>query len=88
MPHRVLQGGAAGAGRLAARRRIDTGVDPAAVGTELLRKVRDQLGEPYEPATTVSARTLASVVLSALEFPDDGHLMEIALRAAPSGARR
>jgi NADP-dependent 3-hydroxy acid dehydrogenase YdfG len=65
-----------------------TTIYPAGVGTELLRKVREQLGRPYDPATTVSPKTLASVVLSALEFPDDAHLMEITLRAAPTGARR
>jgi NADP-dependent 3-hydroxy acid dehydrogenase YdfG len=65
-----------------------TTIYPAGVGTDLLRKVREQLGRPYDPATTVTPKTLASVVLSALEFPDDGHLMEITLRAAPSGARR
>jgi catechol 2,3-dioxygenase-like lactoylglutathione lyase family enzyme len=41
-----------------------TTIYPAGVGTELLRKVREQLGRPYDPATTVSPKTLASVVLS------------------------
>jgi NADP-dependent 3-hydroxy acid dehydrogenase YdfG len=63
-----------------------TTIYPGGVGTELLRKVRRQLGRPYDPATTVSPKTLASVVLSALEFPDDAHLMEITLRSAPSRA--
>jgi NADP-dependent 3-hydroxy acid dehydrogenase YdfG len=61
---------------------------PAGVRTELLRKVRKQLGRPYDPAATVSPTTLASLVLIALEFPDDGHLMEITLRPAPGGLRR
>jgi NADP-dependent 3-hydroxy acid dehydrogenase YdfG len=61
---------------------------PAGVGTNLLRKVREQLGRPHDPATTISPKTLASVVLIALEFPDDGHLMEITLRPATRGARR
>ena len=65
-----------------------TTVYPAGVRTELLRKVRKQLGRPYDPAATVSPKTLASLVLRTLEFPDDGHLMEITLRPAPSGLRR
>jgi NADP-dependent 3-hydroxy acid dehydrogenase YdfG len=65
-----------------------TTIYPAGVRTELLRKVRKQLGRPYDPAATVSPTTLASLVLIALEFPDDGHLMEITLRPAPSGLRR
>jgi NADP-dependent 3-hydroxy acid dehydrogenase YdfG len=65
-----------------------TTIYPAGVGTELLRKVREQLGRPYDPATTVSPKTLASIVLGVLESPEDAHLLEITLRAAPSGARR
>lgn len=64
-----------------------TTIYPAGVGTELLRKVREQLGRPYDPALTVRPQTLASVVVNALEFPEDAHLTEISLRAAPSGAR-
>lgn len=63
-----------------------TTIYPAGVGTELLRKVREQLGRPYDPATTVRPQTLASVVVNALEFPEDAHLTEISLRAAPTGA--
>jgi NADP-dependent 3-hydroxy acid dehydrogenase YdfG len=65
-----------------------TTIYPGGVATELLRTVREQFGQPYDPTATVSPKTLASVVLSALEFPDDAHLMEVALRPAPSGARR
>jgi NADP-dependent 3-hydroxy acid dehydrogenase YdfG len=65
-----------------------TTIYPAGVRTELLRKVREQLGRPYDPAATVSPKTLASLVLSIFEFPDDGHLMEITLRPAPSGSPR
>ena len=64
-----------------------TTIYPAGVGTDLLRKVREQLGRPYDPATTVRPQTLASVVVNALQFPEDAHLTEISLRAAPSGAR-
>ena len=61
-----------------------TTIYPGGVEGALLRKVRAQLGEPYDPARTLSPQTLASVVLTALELPD-GHLTEIAVRAAPSG---
>jgi NADP-dependent 3-hydroxy acid dehydrogenase YdfG len=64
-----------------------TTVYPGGIRTSLLRKVREQLGRPYDPATTISPETLAQLVVSILTFPDDAHLTEISLRAAPSGAR-
>jgi NAD(P)-dependent dehydrogenase (short-subunit alcohol dehydrogenase family) len=65
-----------------------TTIYPGGVGTDLLRRVREQFGQLYDPAATVSPRTIASVVLTALEFPDDAHLMDITLRRAPSGGSR
>jgi NADP-dependent 3-hydroxy acid dehydrogenase YdfG len=60
-----------------------TTIYPGGVRTELLRKVREQLGRPYDPAVTVSPQTLASLVLSVLEFPPDAQITEVSLRAAP-----
>ena len=60
-----------------------TSIYPGGVRTELLRKVRGQLGVPYDPAVTVSPQTLASLVLAVLTFPDDAELLDVSLRAAP-----
>ena len=60
-----------------------TSIYPGGVRTELLRKVRGQLGVPYDPAVTVSPQTLASLVVTVLAFPDDAELLDVSLRAAP-----
>ena len=60
-----------------------TTIYPGGVRTELLRKVREQLGRPYDPAVTVSPETLASLVVTVLEFPADAQITEVSLRAAP-----
>jgi NADP-dependent 3-hydroxy acid dehydrogenase YdfG len=60
-----------------------TSIYPGGVRTELLRKVRGQLGVPYDPAVTVSPETLASLVVTVLAFPDDAELLDVSLRAAP-----
>jgi NADP-dependent 3-hydroxy acid dehydrogenase YdfG len=59
-----------------------TSIYPGGVRTELLRKVREQLGVPYDAAVTVSPATLASLVVGVLAFPDDAEIMEVSLRAA------
>jgi NADP-dependent 3-hydroxy acid dehydrogenase YdfG len=59
---------------------------PGGVRTELLRKVREQLGVPYDSAVTVSPQTLASLIVTVLAFPDDAEIMDVALRAAPRAA--
>jgi NADP-dependent 3-hydroxy acid dehydrogenase YdfG len=59
-----------------------TSIYPGGVRTELLRKVREQLGVPYDPAVTVSPQTLASLVVTVLAFPDDAEIMDVSLRAA------
>ena len=64
-----------------------TSIYPGGVRTELLRKVRGQLGVPYDPAVTVSPQTLASLVLTVLEFPEDAELLDVSLRAATAAGR-
>jgi NADP-dependent 3-hydroxy acid dehydrogenase YdfG len=59
-----------------------TSIYPGGVRTELLRKVREQLGVPYDATVTVSPQTLASLVVSVLAFPDDAEIMDVSLRAA------
>jgi NADP-dependent 3-hydroxy acid dehydrogenase YdfG len=60
-----------------------TTIYPGGVRTELLRKVREQLGRPYDPAVTISPQTLASLVRTVLEFPTDAQITEVSLRPAP-----
>jgi NAD(P)-dependent dehydrogenase (short-subunit alcohol dehydrogenase family) len=59
-----------------------TTIYPGGVRTELLRKVREGLGVPYDPAVTVRPETLAELVLTVLRFPDDAEIMDVSLRAA------
>jgi NADP-dependent 3-hydroxy acid dehydrogenase YdfG len=65
-----------------------TSIYPGGVRTELLRKVREQLGVPYDPAVTVSPKTLAGLVVTVLAFPDDAELLEVSLRAAATARGR
>ena len=60
-----------------------TSIYPGGVRTEMLRRVREQLGRPYDPAVTVLPETLASLVVTLLEFPADAQVLEVSLRAAP-----
>lgn len=63
-----------------------TSIYPGGVRTELLRKVREQLGVPYDAAVTVSPATLASLVVMVLAFPDDAEITDVSLRAAARAA--
>jgi NADP-dependent 3-hydroxy acid dehydrogenase YdfG len=65
-----------------------TSIYPAGVATELLRKVRGQFGRPFDPDACVRPETLAWLVVTALDFPDDAHLTEVSIRPAPSGRPR
>ena len=58
-----------------------TSIYPGGVRTELLRKVREQFGQPYDPAVTISPQTFGSLVLSILEFPADAQILDVSLRA-------
>jgi NADP-dependent 3-hydroxy acid dehydrogenase YdfG len=58
-----------------------TSIYPGGVRTALLRKVREGLGRPYDEAKTILPETLASLVLSILEFPEDAEILEVSLRA-------
>jgi NAD(P)-dependent dehydrogenase (short-subunit alcohol dehydrogenase family) len=59
-----------------------TSIYPGGVRTELLRKVREQLGVPYDPAVTVSPHTLGSLIVTILAFPEDAEIMDVSLRPA------
>jgi NADP-dependent 3-hydroxy acid dehydrogenase YdfG len=60
-----------------------TTIYPGGTATELLRKVRTQFGSPFHPADCIQPATLASVVLTALNMPDDGYLAELSVLPTP-----
>lgn len=63
-----------------------TTIYPGGTATELLRKVREQFGRPFHPADGIRPETLASLVLTALDVPDDAHLTELSVQPAPRPA--
>jgi NADP-dependent 3-hydroxy acid dehydrogenase YdfG len=60
-----------------------TTVYPGGTATELLRKVRGQFGRPFEAADCIRPETLASLILTTLEMPDDAYLSELSVLPAP-----
>ena len=60
-----------------------TTIYPGGTATEGLRKVRTQFGRPFHPADCIRPETLASVVLTALNMPDDAYLAELSVLPAP-----
>ncbi|MQA88553.1 MAG: SDR family oxidoreductase [Streptosporangiales bacterium] len=60
-----------------------TTIYPGGTATELLRKVRAQFGLPYDPAACIRPETIAGLVVTALELPEDAHLTELSVRPAP-----
>jgi NADP-dependent 3-hydroxy acid dehydrogenase YdfG len=60
-----------------------TTVYPGGTATELLRKVRGQFGRPFDAADCVRPETLAALVLSLLDVPDDAYVTELSVRSAP-----
>jgi NADP-dependent 3-hydroxy acid dehydrogenase YdfG len=64
-----------------------TTIYPGGTATELLRKVRAQFGRPFDAAECIRPETLASLVLTALDAPDDAYVTELSVLPAP-GTRR
>lgn len=58
-----------------------TTVYPAGTATELLRKVRGQFGRPFDPAECIRPETLAALVLSLLELPEDAYVTELSVQS-------
>jgi NADP-dependent 3-hydroxy acid dehydrogenase YdfG len=61
-----------------------TSIYPGGVATELLHKIRTDLGRPYDPVACVSPHSLAVVVASVIDAPVDMDVTEIALQPPPS----
>jgi NADP-dependent 3-hydroxy acid dehydrogenase YdfG len=60
-----------------------TTIYPGGTATELLRKVREQFGRPFEAADCIQPETLASLVLTALDMPDDAYMSELSVLPTP-----
>lgn len=60
-----------------------TSVFPGGVATDLLRTVRRSFGGQYDPAACISPDSLARIILSALQSPDDAMITDLAVAPAP-----
>lgn len=57
-----------------------TSVYPGRTASEMQRKVRGQEGGDYDPADYMSARTVATVIVNALQTPRDATVTDISVR--------
>ena len=57
-----------------------TTIYPGGTATDLLAKVRADFGAPYAPDACLRPETVASLVLTTLDCPDDAQLTELAVR--------
>lgn len=60
--------------------RVST-VYPGATDTALLRALRRQSGRDYDPDKYTSPSTVATLIATALEVPDDAHLTDLYVRS-------
>jgi NADP-dependent 3-hydroxy acid dehydrogenase YdfG len=60
-----------------------TSIYPRGIATELLRKVRGDLGIPYDPALCVSPASLAIVIAGLIDAPADVEITDISLEPPP-----
>jgi NADP-dependent 3-hydroxy acid dehydrogenase YdfG len=60
-----------------------TTIYPGGTATPLLRKVRAQFGRGFDAAECIRPETVASLVLTALDMPDDAYLAELSVLPAP-----
>ncbi len=59
-----------------------TSVHPGRTASEMQRKVREHEGQEYDPEAFMSARTVAIVIVDALDAPRDGTVTEISIRSS------
>jgi NAD(P)-dependent dehydrogenase (short-subunit alcohol dehydrogenase family) len=64
-----------------------TSIYPACVATEMQRGVRETFGVAYRPETYIQPGTIASLVVTALDAPDDARLTDLTVSLAPEDAR-
>jgi NADP-dependent 3-hydroxy acid dehydrogenase YdfG len=65
-----------------------TTVYPGGTATDLLERVRAEFGQPYDPEAAISPRSLATLIINALEAPSDVHPVELSLRFTPQQGRK
>lgn len=65
-----------------------TTVYPAGTATELLRRVRNDFGRPYDPARCVQPATLAGMIMWVLAAPPDAYATELAVHPTPRAPTR
>jgi NADP-dependent 3-hydroxy acid dehydrogenase YdfG len=63
-----------------------TTIYPGGTATDLLARVRADFGAPYDPDACLRPETVASLVLTALDAPDDAQLTELSVRPFPGRA--
>ncbi len=54
-----------------------TTVYPGAVATDLLRAVRVERGQPYDPDRAVGVHSAAALIAGVLDHPDDAYVTEL-----------
>jgi short-subunit dehydrogenase len=57
-----------------------TSVYPGRTATDMQRQVRDEEGGDYDPADYISPRTVATVIVRALETPRDATVTDVSVR--------
>jgi NADP-dependent 3-hydroxy acid dehydrogenase YdfG len=60
-----------------------TSIYPRGIATELLRKVRGDLGIPYDPTLCVSPASLAVVIAGIVDAPTDVEITDVSLEPPP-----
>jgi len=59
---------------------------PGGTATDLLRQVREQFGRPYDPEACIQPKSLAAMIVAAIESPPDAHVAELSLRHVPTSS--
>lgn len=60
-----------------------TSVFPGAVATGLLRQVRQDRGQPYDPDRCVTPQTAARLIVDTLRHPQDGYVTDLSFAWSP-----
>lgn len=61
-----------------------TSIYPACVATEMQRGVRETFGVEYKPETYIQPRTVAKMVITALDAPGDARLTDMTINLSPT----
>ncbi len=64
-----------------------TTVFPSRTSTPMQQAVRQQEGAPYDPASYLDPRSVATTIVQAIDLPRDAHVPEIVVRPTPAKSR-